>query len=186
MMIMSHCGISVIMSDCTTDKEELKTGARKETCPEFYMINPYTFSDCELRCTRYRDVGHHEKYMNGGNTGVFKKNSVCKLYTSTRKQRRNQCLDRKGNISDEFPWGGDLRAGVYGWNNNYLALILLIACLENGDSFDIYRRGSHTQDCDTPNLLTLPEFYRRLNLIATAINRLRWTNNNKSHSVSRA
>ncbi len=21
----------------------------KKTCPEFYIINPYTFSDCELR-----------------------------------------------------------------------------------------------------------------------------------------
>ncbi len=41
------------------------------------MINPYTFSDWELRCTRDRNVGYHEKCMNSGNTGVFKKNSVC-------------------------------------------------------------------------------------------------------------
>ncbi len=30
-----------------------------------------------LHCTRGRNVGYHEKYMNGGNTGIFKKNSVC-------------------------------------------------------------------------------------------------------------
>ncbi len=58
-------------------KDELKTGALKETCPEFYIINPYTFSDWELRSTLDRNVGYHEKYMNGGNTGVFKNNSVC-------------------------------------------------------------------------------------------------------------
>ncbi len=58
MMIMSHYGIAVIINvrlyDC---QDELKTGARKKTCPEFYMINPYTFSDWELRCTRqYRRI----------------------------------------------------------------------------------------------------------------------------------
>ncbi len=37
----------------------------------------HTSSDCELHCARDRTVGYHEKYMNGGNTGVFKKNSVC-------------------------------------------------------------------------------------------------------------
>ncbi len=58
-------------------KDELKTGALKENCPEFYIINPYTFSDWELRSTLDRNVGYHEKYMNGGNTGVFKNNSVC-------------------------------------------------------------------------------------------------------------
>ncbi len=29
-------------------------------------------------CTRDQNVSYHEKYMNGGNTGVFKKNSVCR------------------------------------------------------------------------------------------------------------
>ncbi len=57
-------------------QDELKTCACKKTCPEFYIINPYTFSDCELCCTRNRNVGYHKKYMNGGNTGVFKKYSV--------------------------------------------------------------------------------------------------------------
>ncbi len=78
MMIMTHCGISVVINVILYDsQDELKTGARKKTCPEFYMINPYMFSDWELRCTRDRNVGYHENYMKGGNTGVFKKKSVC-------------------------------------------------------------------------------------------------------------
>ncbi len=58
MMIMSHYGIAVIINVRLYDsQDELKTGARKKTCPEFYMINPYTFSDWELRCTRqYRCI----------------------------------------------------------------------------------------------------------------------------------
>ncbi len=51
-------------------------GARKKTCPEFYIINPYTPSGCELHCMQDRNVGYHEKYMNGDNTGIFKKNSI--------------------------------------------------------------------------------------------------------------
>ncbi len=78
MMIMSHCGISVVINvRLYESQDELKMGARKKTCPEFYIINPYASSDCELHCTRDRNVGYHEKYMNGGNAGVFKKNSVC-------------------------------------------------------------------------------------------------------------
>ncbi len=78
MMIMSHYGISVVINVRLYESQaELKTGACKKTCPEFYIIKPYTFSDWELRCTRDRNVGYHEKYMNGSNTGVFKKNSVC-------------------------------------------------------------------------------------------------------------
>ncbi len=77
-MIMSHYGISVVINVRLYDsQDELKTGARKKTFLEFYIINPYTSSDCELHCTRDRDVGYHEKYMNGSNTGIFKKNSVC-------------------------------------------------------------------------------------------------------------
>ncbi len=71
MMIMSHCGISVVINVRLYDsQDELKTGARKKTCPD-------TSSDYELHCTRDRTVGYHEKYMNGSNTGIFKKNSVC-------------------------------------------------------------------------------------------------------------
>ncbi len=77
-MIMSHYGISVVINVWLYDsQDELKTGACKKTFPEFYIINPYTSSDYELHCTRDRTVCYHEKYMNGGNTGVFKKNSVC-------------------------------------------------------------------------------------------------------------
>ncbi len=51
MMIMSHYGIAVIINVRMYDsQEELKTGERKKACPEFYMINPYTFSDWELHC----------------------------------------------------------------------------------------------------------------------------------------
>ncbi len=71
MMIMSHYGISVVINVRLYDsQDELKTGARKKTCPD-------TSSACELHCTQDRTVGYHEKYMNGGNTGIFKKNSVC-------------------------------------------------------------------------------------------------------------
>ncbi len=43
-------------------QDELKTGECKKTGPEFYIINPYTFSDWELRYTQERDVGYHEVY----------------------------------------------------------------------------------------------------------------------------
>ncbi len=76
-MIMSHCGISVVINVRLYDRQDaLKTGVRKKTCPEFYIIYQYTPSDWMLPCTRDRNVGYHEKYMNGGNTGVFK-NRVC-------------------------------------------------------------------------------------------------------------
>ncbi len=78
MMIMSHCGITVVINvRLYNSQDELKTAACKKTSPEFYIINPYTPSDCELHCTWDRNVGYHEKYMNGGNTGIFKKNSLC-------------------------------------------------------------------------------------------------------------
>ncbi len=77
-MIMSHCGISVVINVRLYDsQDELKSGMCKKTCLEFYIIKPYTFRDWELRCTRDQNVGYHEKYMNGGNTGIFKKNNVC-------------------------------------------------------------------------------------------------------------
>ncbi len=42
-MIMSHCGISVIIHVRLYDRQdELKTGVRKETYPYIYIINPYT------------------------------------------------------------------------------------------------------------------------------------------------
>ncbi len=49
MMIMSHCGILVVINVRLYDsQDELKMAVHKKTCPEFYIINPYTFSDCEL------------------------------------------------------------------------------------------------------------------------------------------
>ncbi len=98
-MIMSHCGISVVINVRLYDsQDELKTGAHKKTCPEFYIINPYTSSDCELHCTRDRTVGYHEKYMNGSNTGIFKKNSVC----SSTHPHENSGATSISNVSDEF------------------------------------------------------------------------------------
>ncbi len=59
-MIMSHYELSVVINVRLYDSQNtLKTGARKKTCPEFYIINPYTFSDWELCCTRDRNVGYH-------------------------------------------------------------------------------------------------------------------------------
>ncbi len=56
---MSHCGISVVINVSLYDSlDELKMGACKKTCPEFYIINPYTFSNWELRCTRELNFGH--------------------------------------------------------------------------------------------------------------------------------
>ncbi len=103
-MIMSHYGISVVINVRLYDsQDELKTGARKKTCPD-------TSSDYELHCTRDRTVGYHEKYMNGSNTGIFKKNSVCSSTQPTWKQRRNQYQQRIRWI----PWAEDGSAGVYG------------------------------------------------------------------------
>ncbi len=40
MMIMSHYGMSVVINVRLYDSQDaLKTGARKKTCPEFYIIN---------------------------------------------------------------------------------------------------------------------------------------------------
>uniref|UniRef100_A0A671L1F9 Phospholipase n=1 Tax=Sinocyclocheilus anshuiensis TaxID=1608454 RepID=A0A671L1F9_9TELE len=44
MMIMSHCGISVVINVRLYDsRDALKMGACKKTCLEFYIINPYMF-----------------------------------------------------------------------------------------------------------------------------------------------
>ncbi len=81
-MIMSHYGISVVINvRLYESQDELKTGACKKTCPEFYIINPYTFSDWELRCTRDRNVGYHEKYMNGSNTVYLRRIVYAVLHT---------------------------------------------------------------------------------------------------------
>ncbi len=59
---MSHCEISVIINVRLYDsQDELKTGVRKKTCPAFYIINPYTSSDCELRRMWDRNVDYHER-----------------------------------------------------------------------------------------------------------------------------
>ncbi len=81
-MIMSHYGISVVINvRLYESQDELKTGACKKTCPEFYIINPYTFSDWELRCTQDRNVGYHEKYMNGSNTVYLRRIVYAVLHT---------------------------------------------------------------------------------------------------------
>ncbi len=103
-MIMSHYGISVVINVRLYDsQDELKTGARKKTCPD-------TSSDCELHYTRDRNVGYHEKYMNGGNTGVFKKNSV----RSSTHPHENSVYIEKATYQMNSVSGGR-SAGVYGW-----------------------------------------------------------------------
>ncbi len=63
------------MSDYDS-QDELKTGARKKTWA----------------------VGYHEKYMNGSNTGIFKKNGVC----SSTHPHENSGATSISNVSDEF------------------------------------------------------------------------------------
>ncbi len=89
---MSHFGISVVINVRLYDNQDtLKAVARKKTCPEFYIINSYTFSD-------WRKSHYHEKYVNGGNTGVFKKNSV----SSTTHPHENS--DATGVYTAKATW----------------------------------------------------------------------------------
>ncbi len=141
MMIMSHCGISVVINVRLCDSQDaLKMGARRKTCLVFYIITPYMFSDWELCCTRDRNVHYHGKYMNGVNTGVFKKNSVC---------------------SSTHPHENSSTTSVYiekaTYKMNYITLILLIVVLKNGDSLTFIVGDVTLQDY-VPNLLALPEF----------------------------
>ncbi len=114
MMIMSHCGISVVINVRLYDsQDELKTGVRKKTYPEFYIINTYTSSDCELHCTWGCNVDYHEKYMNGGNTGVFKKNSVCSATHPHENSGATSVYIEKATYQMN-PVSGGRSAGVYG------------------------------------------------------------------------
>ncbi len=114
-MIMSHYGISVVINVRLYDsQDELKTGARMKTCPEFYIINPYTSSDCELHCTRDRTVGYHEKYMNGSNTAYLRRIVyAANLHTHLKTARRNQYQPRY-QIDPPKTGGRGKRDGVYG------------------------------------------------------------------------
>ncbi len=72
MMIMSHYVISVVINIRLYDRQDdLKMGARKKIVLHYQPIHVHS-----QHCTQDRNVGYHEKYMNGGNTGIFKKNSV--------------------------------------------------------------------------------------------------------------
>ncbi len=104
MMIMSHYGISVVINVRLYDsKDELKTGARKKTCPD-------TSSDCELRD---RTVGYHEKYMNGGNTGVFKENSVCSSTHPHENSSATSVYIEKATYQMNFVSGGRERRSLW-------------------------------------------------------------------------
>ncbi len=73
MMIISHYGISVVINVILYDsQDELKTSACKNTCPEFYIIyhTRSVTGSCVACRTKMLAI---MKYMNGGNTGVFKK-----------------------------------------------------------------------------------------------------------------
>jgi len=55
MMIMSHCGISVVINVRLYDSHDaLKTGACKKSCPELYIINPYMRSSDQQLLTVLR------------------------------------------------------------------------------------------------------------------------------------
>ncbi len=73
MMIMSHYGISVIINVRLYDsQDEIKTGARKNLSR---VLHDQPIHVQWLRTAEYH--GYREKYMNGSNRGIFKKNSVC-------------------------------------------------------------------------------------------------------------
>ncbi len=114
MMIMSHCGISVVINVRMYDSQgALKMDACKKTSPEFYIINPYTFSDYELHYTWGWNVGYHEKYMNGGNTGILMKNSVSSTTHPNQNSGTTGAYHSKAHIIG-IPWVEDWSAGVYG------------------------------------------------------------------------
>ncbi len=85
-IIMSHYGISVGINVRLYIVKTSWKRVRARTCLQFYIIYPYKHSDCELHSTRNPNVGYHEKYMNGDNTDLFKKNSVC---SSTHPHENN-------------------------------------------------------------------------------------------------
>ncbi len=99
MMTMSHCGISLVINVRLYDSQDaLKMDACKKTCLEFYII---------------KNDGYHEKYMNGGNTTIFKKNSV----SSTTHPHENSGTtgvyhNKRQHIW--IPWAEDGSARVYG------------------------------------------------------------------------
>ncbi len=96
MIIMSHCGISVVTNVRLYDRQ-VKNGCAQGNLSGVYIINSYTFSDCELHCTWDRHVGYHEKYMNSGNTGVFKKNSECSsthTHTHENSGTTSVCIEK--------------------------------------------------------------------------------------------
>ncbi len=112
-MIMSHCGISVVINVRLYDsQDELKTVSAR--------INPSMSSDCELHCTQDQSVGYHEKYMNSGNNGVFKKNSVCSSTHPHGNSGATSVYIEKATYQI-IPSVEDGIAGVYGWYNYYLA-----------------------------------------------------------------
>ncbi len=113
-MIISHYGISVVINVRPYDSQDaLKMGACKKTCPEFYIINPYTFSEWELRCTRDRNVGYHEKYMNGGSTAVFKKNGVCSSTHSHENSGTTSVYMEKATYQINYVSGGRERWSLW-------------------------------------------------------------------------
>ncbi len=53
MRVMSHYGISVVINVRLYDsQDELKTGAHKKICPEFYIFYPFT--PRKLRKAKYQ------------------------------------------------------------------------------------------------------------------------------------
>ncbi len=59
---------------------------------------------------RDQSFGHHEKYMNGGNTGIFKKNSVCSSAHPHENSSATSVYIEKATYQMN-----SVSAGVYGW-----------------------------------------------------------------------
>ncbi len=80
-------------------QDKFKTGARKNLSGVLHYLPIH--AQWLQTALQDQSVGYHEKYMNGGNTGVFKKNSVCSS-THPHENSGATSVYRKGNISDEF------------------------------------------------------------------------------------
>ncbi len=100
------------MSDCTTVKTCSNGCVQENTFLQYQPIY-CTFSDWELRCTWDRNVGYHEKYMNGGNTGVFKKNSVCSSTDPHENSSTTSVYIEKATYQMNSVSGGQERQGLW-------------------------------------------------------------------------
>ncbi len=100
MMIMSHCGISDVINVRLYDSHD-KNRCAQENSSGVLHYQPIHAQDCELHYMWGWNVGYHEKYMNGGNTGIFRKNNVSNTHPH-KSSSTTSVYHSKGNISCEF------------------------------------------------------------------------------------